>query len=295
MTEKNRARIMLISSMVIFGTIGIFREYIPLPSSVIALARSVIGVITLLFPVFIGKARLSFADIRSNFSLLFISGALMGFNWILLFEAYRFTTVATATLCYYMAPIFVTVASPFFLRERLSLKKGICILVALIGMIPVSGILAPSGTALDNVRGILFGLCAAVFYACVVLINKKIKGISAYDRTVTQLAVAGVVLLPYAALTEDITSLSVTSTGVILLLIVGLIHTGIAYAMYFGSMGALPAQTIALFSYIDPIVAILLSAIVLGEGLDVMTVLGAVLILGSTLVSEISLKNRAGK
>ncbi len=292
MTEKNRARLMLISSMVIFGTIGIFREYIPLPSSVIALARSFIGVLTLMLPVFIGKVRLSLADIRRNILPLFISGAVMGFNWILLFEAYRFTTVATATLCYYMAPIFVTVASPLLLSERISLKKGLCILVALIGMIPVSGVLAPSGVAAYNARGIIFGLLAAVFYATVVLINKKTKGISSYDRTVTQLAVAGAVLLPYVLLTEEVASLSFTVQGTVLLLVVGLIHTGIAYAMYFGSMQPLSAQTLALFSYIDPIVAILLSALILGEGLTPLTALGAVLILGSTLVSEISLKRK---
>ena len=156
------ARAKLILAMTIFGTIGIFVKYIPLPSSVIACTRGFVGVIFLLLVTLISKNKISFKDIKKNLLLLVISGAFIGINWILLFEAYRYTTVATATLCYYMAPIFITIASPFILKEKLTLKKSFCVLVALIGMFFVSGIVGTADLHI-SVPGILCGLGAAFF------------------------------------------------------------------------------------------------------------------------------------
>ena len=82
------------------------------------------------------------------------------------------------------------------------------------------------------------------------------------------------------------------ATTVVLALIVCVLHTGLAYALYFGSMSRLSAQTVALLGYIDPVVAVLLSAVVLGQGLDAMGILGAVLILGATVVSELPIRGR---
>lgn len=122
---RDHAKQFYILAMSIFGTIGIFRRYIPLPSSVLALARGTIGTIFLLFLLLVIKRqRLSAEAISRNFKFLVISGALIGFNWILLFEAYQYTTVATATLCYYMAPVLVIMASPFFFQEKLTPCKA---------------------------------------------------------------------------------------------------------------------------------------------------------------------------
>lgn len=285
------ARTKLILAMTIFGTIGIFVKYIPLPSSVIACVRGFVGVAFLLLMTFIKKTNISFKDIKKNLLLLVISGAFIGINWILLFEAYRYTTVATATLCYYMAPIFVTLASPFILKEKLTLKKGLCVFTALIGMIFVSGIVG-TGSLQINVPGILCGVGAAFFYACVILLNKHIKDISSYDMTMTQLFVAAVVILPYTLLTADISTVTLDAKAIICLFVVGIVHTGFAYMIYFSSIGSLKAQTVAIFSYIDPVIAIILSALLLKEKLGLFGFIGAVLILGSTLLSEINFKKK---
>lgn len=285
------ARTKLILAMTIFGTIGIFVKYIPLPSSVIACVRGFVGVAFLLLMTFIKKTNISFKDIKKNLLLLVISGAFIGINWILLFEAYRYTTVATATLCYYMAPIFVTLASPFILKEKLTLKKGLCVFTALIGMIFISGI-AGTGSLQINVPGILCGVGAAFFYACVILLNKHIKDISSYDMTMTQLFVAAVVILPYTLLTADISTVTLDAKAIICLFVVGIVHTGFAYMIYFSSIGSLKAQTVAIFSYIDPVIAIILSALLLKEKLGLFGFIGAVLILGSTLLSEINFKKK---
>ncbi|MBR6677975.1 MAG: EamA family transporter [Oscillospiraceae bacterium] len=286
-SEENSARAKLALSMFIFGTIGIFRRGIVLPSSIIAMVRAVVGTLFLLGLILAKRQKIDREAVRKNLWLLILSGILLGFNWILLFEAYQYTSVATATLCYYMAPIFIILASPLLLKEKLTLRKSLCVVVALGGMVLVSGFAETGISGIGEMKGVLFGLAAAVFYASVVLLNKGIRDISAYDKTIMQLGIAAVVLLPYTLLTENWSSLSFDTNTVVMLLIMGIVHTGFAYAMYFGTTRVLSAQTLALFSYIDPIVAVLLSALVLKESMSVLSLVGAVAVLGSTIVSEL--------
>lgn len=292
MNGVNKSKLSLILSMFIFGTIGIFRRYIPLPSSILALARGAIGVVFLLIFMVAKKEKLNLREIKDKILLLCISGVLIGFNWILLFEAYNYTTVATATLCYYMAPVFVIIASPFLFKEKLTLKKILCVIVALTGMVLVSGVIETGFSGIGELKGVLLGLGAAVLYASVVLMNKKTAGVPAYTKTVIQLGSAAIVLLPYTLLTENFAELTFEPLTIIMLLVVGVVHTGWSYALYFGSMDNLKAQTVAIFSYIDPVVAIILSAIILKEKMSILGVIGAVLVLGSTLVSELPSKKK---
>lgn len=284
------SKLQLTASMLVFSSIGIFVRYIPMPSSVIAFARGLIGMIFLLLVVLVTKNKLSPENIKKNLLVLVLSGAAIGFNWIFLFEAYNYTTVATATLTYYLAPFFVMLVSPFFLKEKLTLKQFVCLIGALAGMVFVSGIVQNGIPELSEIKGILFGLGAAILYATVIVLNKKLKEISAYEKTIMQLGTAAVVVLPYIFITEDLSSITFTKQSVILLFVAGIIHTGIAYTFYFNSMKDLKAQTVAIFSYIDPAVAILLSAFVLKEEMDIYGIIGAVLILGSAFVSEMNFK-----
>ena len=277
---------MLVISMIIYGTIGLFRRMIPLSSGVIAFSRGIIGSVFLIL-LKSGKGQ------RSSFSLgkwsmigLILSGGLMGFNWILLFEAYNFTSVATATLCYYMQPVIVILASAALLHEKLTIRKGICAIIALMGMVFVSGLPEQGIPEQGELKGILLGLGAAVLYAAVVLMNKSIKGVGTYEKTIVQLLASAVVLIPYLVITENLAALRFTAASLGLLLLMGVIHTGVAYALYFGSLEDLPAQTAALLSYLDPVTAILLSLLLLREPMTAFSALGAVLILGAAVVSE---------
>lgn len=292
MKQAASAKTQMFGAMFLFGTIGIFVRYISLPSSIIACVRGLIGTVFLLLVVALSKQRISGAEIRRNLWILLFSGAAIGFNWILLFEAYRYTTVATATLCYYFAPIFVIVASPFLLKERLSVRKAVCVAVALLGMVFVSGVMQNGLPAADEMTGILAGLGAAVLYASVMLANRFLRDISAYGKTVMQLGTAAVVTIPYILLTEDLSAITITPVQGLLVLFLGIVHTGIAYAVYFNALGSLKMQTAAIFSYIDPVVAILLSALLLKEPMGVWGAAGAVLILGSAFVSELPEKQK---
>ena len=279
--------LMLIASMLIFGTIGVFRRYIPVSSAFLAFSRGILG----------GLCILVFARVKHKnageklpprvLPVLVLSGMLIGINWILLFEAYNHTTVAIATLCYYMQPTIVMLLSPVIFREKLTGRKAVCAAVAILGMVLVSGVIGGSSAGSSSLKGILLGLGAALFYSAVVIINKKIRGVDAYRKTTVQMLSAGMVMVPYLLLTGGFSTEGLTPAAVILLLAVGIVHTGIAYVLYFGSMDGLRVQTVAILSYIDPVSALLFSAFLLREPVTLLNVIGAVMIIGSAVASEL--------
>lgn len=283
-SDRSKATATLVSSMLVFGTIGVFRRFIPVSSAFLAFFRGMTGGLFLLvFTAFSGKGKGERIS-RKSLALLIVSGALIGFNWMLLFEAYNYTTVAVATLCYYMQPTIVMLLSPLLFKESLTIRKTVCAVVALVGMALVSGVFETSGNT--DIRGVAFGLGAAVLYATVVMMNKKTTGVNAYRKTTIQLLSAGAVMVPYLLFTDGYGGLEFSVSTVVLLLVVGVIHTGIAYVMYFGSMEALNVQTVAILSYLDPVLATLFSAFLLKEPLSLLNLAGAVMIIGSAIISE---------
>ena len=292
MQEKNaKAYIMMITSVLIFGTIGIFRKYIPLSSEMLAFSRGLLGSIFLLIFIAVTRRRPKRLGGRKLLWLA-VTGAIIGLNWMLLFEAYRYTTVATATMCYYMQPTIVILLSPVFFKEKLTAKKLICAAAAVVGMLFVSGMAEEAQLGAQDIKGILCGLGAAALYAAVIIMNKKVQMDDSYQKTMVQLAGAALVLVP-RVITAGIGEIAaMDATAVVLVLVVGIVHTGIAYVLYFGSMQSLKAQSVAVLSYIDPVFALILSAAVLHESLSPLGLAGAVLIIGSALVSEIDFNKR---
>ena len=285
--NDRRSVLKMVSSLLIFGTIGIFRRYIPFSSGFLACARGFLGGLFIL--AFLRVARRDSGEKLPPRALpaLIISGAMIGVNWMLLFEAYNHTTVAVATLCYYMQPTIVMLLSPVFFRERLTGKKAACAAVAIVGMVLVSGIVGDSGAGRGDFQGVLLGLGAAVFYSAVVIMNSRLRGIDAYRKTMIQMLSAGAVMIPYLLVSGTGSAEGLTFTSVALLAVVGIVHTGIAYVLYFGSMDGLRVQSVALLSYIDPVSALLFSALLLREPLSPLSILGAVMILASAIVSEL--------
>lgn len=287
--KKNQTSAILtyIGSALVFGTIGIFRRYIPVSSAFLAFTRGILGGLFVLAYTKIRKKG-SVSDIpRQKLLWLIISGAVMGINWMLLFEAYNHTTVAVATLCYYMQPTILILLSPILFKERLTAKKAVCAAVAVIGMVLVSGVFGSGSSQGNSLYGTLLGLGAACFYAGVIIINKKVEGIDPYPKTMVQLLFAGITMIPYMLITHSFDSFPTDPVTLLLLLVVGLVHTGITYVLYFGSMEHLRTQTVAILGYIDPVSALFFSAILLKEPLSMYNIIGAVLIIGSALISEI--------
>lgn len=293
MNRQNRnSYLQFITSMLIFGTIGIFRKYIPLSSGMLAFTRGVLGCVFLLLFMRIKNDRKIELPDRRNRILLAVTGALIGLNWIFLFESYRYTSVTVATMCYYMQPTIVILLSPLVFKEKLTIKKLCCAVTAIIGMFFVSGMMDGNGIGAADTTGILCGLAAAALYASVIILNKKIQVDDAYLKTMVQLGAAALVLVPYLLAAEDFGAISLHLQSVIMVLIVGIVHTGIAYVLYFGSMRDLQAQSIAVLSYIDPVFALFLSALLLHETLSIFGIIGAILIIGSALISELTGENK---
>lgn len=280
----NKQKLLFALAMLIFGSIGLFVRTLPFTSSQIALARGLIGSAFLFVSSFIFKKGLSYKRIRNNLKVLLPLGIMLGFNWILLFQAYRYTSIANATVSYYCAPVIVMLLTPVLFKEPLTRTNVLCIFAAMAGMVCISG----AGGALDrqNLIGIAYGFGGAVFYAAIVLTNKFLKDISDFESAFTQLFIAALALLPYVLLTDGIPLAGASAGAVLLLILVGVVHTGFSYLLYFASLPRLDSRTIATFSYIDPISAILLSSLFLAEPMTLVQAAGAVLILGATLVNE---------
>lgn len=286
MNRLKSPRLMMIFSMAIFGTLGLFVRNIPVSSGELALYRAILAAVLIAVYLGITKQKIPFANIKKEVPLLLASGVAMGVNWIFLFQAYKYTTVSLATLSYYFAPVIVTVACPFLFKEKLTGKQIICFLMSTAGLVMITGI-GKIGSNADFI-GILWGLGAAFFYAVVILLNKFIKGVEGIHRTFLQFLSAIVILIPYVAVTGGVTLGQLHTVGWINLLIVGLLHTGITYCLYFSALKELPGQKAAILSYIDPLVAVVISVTVLGESMTVWQSVGGLLILGFTLWNEVS-------
>lgn len=278
-------RLMLITSMTIFGTLGVFVRNIPISSGELALYRAVLAALLIAIFLKVTKQKVPFSKIKKEVPLLLISGAVMGINWILLFEAYKYTTVSVATLSYYFAPVIVTILCPVLFKEKLNIKQIICFIMSTFGLVLITGIGDVGGK--NDFIGILFGLSAAVFYASVILLNKFIKNVEGIHRTFLQFLSAIIVLFPYVIITNGVTLGNLNNIGWGNLLIVGIIHTGVTYCLYFSSLKELPGQKAAILSYIDPLVAVVISITILGETMTHQQVIGGIFILGFTLWNEI--------
>ncbi|MGG1347094.1 EamA family transporter [Bacillus subtilis] len=280
-----KSSIQFILSMIIFGTIGLVVRYIDLSSSETAFLSSSIGCLFLTL-VFINKRKsFSWQKIKSCAIFLFLSGIALGGNWIFLYQSYEYTTLTNATLGYYFAPVFVMLLSPIFLKEKLSFKKVICIFVAVSGMMFIVGN-GVSASGRDDLIGIILGLIAAAFYAALMLLNKFIKEMNRLEVTIIQLLVTALILLPYVLITEGLNMLSVSSSSIPFIIFLGIVNTGIGFWLFFSGMEKLKGQSIAVLSYVDPFVAILISGLILQEQFTLLQIIGGVLLLGSTFASE---------
>ena len=291
MKRKLDPRILLVASMTIFGSIGLFVKNIPLPSGEIALWRAVLAAALIGIFLLVTRQKIPFKRIKKELPLLLASGCAMGINWIFLFEAYKYTTVSAATLSYYFTPVIVTLACPLLFKEKMGIKQWICFGMSTVGLVLITG-LGDSSGGTNHFLGILFGLLAAMFYATVILLNKFIKNVEGIHRTFLQFVAAVITLIPYVCFTSGINLKSLDKKGIIFLLIVGIVHTGITYCMYFSSLKELPGQKAAILSYIDPLVAVLVSVFILGEDISVPQIIGGALILGFTLWNELTPQNK---
>ncbi len=278
-----RSRMLL--SLVIFGTIGLVRRHIPLGSVPLALLRAALGCLTLLALMQMKRIPFQREKLEARAPKLLLSGLLLGLDWVFFFESFNHTTVAIATLCYYMAPVFMLAAAPLVFRETLSGRKLVCGAVTVGGMLLVSGVLGSRGE-MGDITGVFYALAGAFFYAGIIILSKTISGLDPYEQTAVQLGTAALFLLLYCLATGQLDFSAMDGTGWGLTLLLGIVHTGLAYGIYFGSLTQVPAQTTALLSYVDPVVAVCISVFLLQEPITHLQLAGVVLVLGGMISGE---------
>lgn len=280
-------KIKLLICMASFGTISLFIKNIPLASSEIALYRAIIAFLVLGVYIFVTKGFSGVSHSKGHMMKIFLSGVAMGFNWILLFEAYNYTSVALSTLCYYFAPVIVVVMSSILFKERLSLKQIICFIGSTAGLVLIIGV---SSGGSNDLMGVMYGLGAAILYATVLLLNKSTGDVDSITRTLVQFVSAIVVIIPYVGVTNGFHLNEIGANGLINLIILGAFHTGILYVMLFSSVSRLRGQEVAILSYVDPLVAVLVSIVILNETVTIAQLLGGSAILFFTLLNELPSK-----
>lgn len=284
----------VIISMLIWGSLGLFVSAIPYTAPVIACLRAVIGFLILLGANFIAKEQTSAKDFIAALPIMLFVGAIMGLNWAALFAAYKFCGVSVATLCYYMAPVITIILCTVLLKETLTRRKIAGIAIAVIGMVLVNGAGGAAGGT-NPILGIGLALGAAVIYASVVTINKaskRINSVTPMQSTTVELLGAAISSGLYAFLSGSIEWINPGLKGGLAMLLLGVIHTGLAYIFYFGSIPKLPGHTLAVLSYFDPVSALFFSAIFLSERMSTVQWVGALLVLGGAAVSQLQKRSK---
>lgn len=277
----------VVIAMFIWGSLGIFVKSIDMPSIEVVFLRSIIACVCIFIYQLIKnkgkdmKPQLS----KKNGILLIILGVLLSFNWLFLFQAYKYTTITNATISYYLAPVFILLFSPIVLKEKITFKKIISIIIAMLGLILIISNQAQGEVGnYNHYIGITYGVIAAISYACIVFINKKISNVSSFDRTFYQIFVATLILIPIVLVRQKI---FIPNLKVLLIiLILGVVHTGLTYVLYFSSFEFISAQKLSLLSFIDPVSAVIFGTLFLGESLSVFHVIGGIMILACTLLPQ---------
>lgn len=290
--KKERLKLTLISAT--FGTVGLFTHFIPLSSAAIVFYRALLGGAFIVVMMKFSGIDIDIKSMRDNLIVLIFTGFFMALNWVLQFEAFKVSSVAIGTVCYNMMPIFLLIIASYMFNEKITLKSRICILIATIGVILVSNVVNV-GFKSNEVLGCVYGILGAIFYALIVTFNRKLNQIETHDKVIFQFMFSAFVMFFYVLFIEKNSlmfdknlSYNAKVLGAICMIVLSFFHTGFCYVHYFNAVSRLKAETVAILTYIDPVVALFLSYFVLKENMTALQFLGAVMILGSTLFNELS-------
>lgn len=280
----NRGTLKYLISVFIFGTIGCFLHYVNVDNSFVVLCMDLLGALFIALVLIFKREKIDYIGIKNNLLLLIISGIAVGLNWIFLFSGYRYL-VSLTSLCNYTAPIIVLIISVIFLKERINSIQIYCIITAFIGIILISGILSSNK---GDYHAVLFGLLAAMCFVVIVLVNKRIKNVKPLEKTAFQLFISALTVLPMVLINHSIPT-SIDTRSIIIIIILGLVHMGLAYSLYFDSIYDIPASKIAVLGYVEPVTAVISGVLILKENLNLAVILGALLIICSSIISELSI------
>ena len=280
---RSVATLKYLFALTLYGTIGLFLHFISYSSEFVVLCRGSIGTLFILLVLLTRKDKIDFQSIRNNLKTLMISGFALGFNWVFLFAGYRHG-IAITSLCNYLAPLIVVVIMATVYKQKINSRQLGCIALAFVGMLLLTGIFESNNDS--DIRCVIYGLLAAFGFVIMVLCNKKLNNIKDLEKTLMQLFFSVLIVLPYVIFNDGFPK-QFDMQSTILVIILGVLHTGVAYICYFAAIHALDAQTIAVLGYLEPALNFFIGAFILKENITIYGVIGAIMILLASIGNEI--------
>ena len=280
---KNRPIVKYLSSLVLFGSNGIVASLIALSSMQIVFLRTMLGGLLLVALFLLCGGKFTFYKHKKHFFYLLLSGVATGASWMFLYEAYVQIGVGVASLLYYCGPVIVMALSPLLFGERLTQAKVFGFLIVILGVVFINT--NSHGTG-GNAFGFFYGVMSAVMYAAMVIFNKKAKSIVGLENSALQIVISFLTVAVFLGVKQGYT-MQIEPSSLLPIAILGFVNTGFGCYFYFSAIGRLRALTLSICGYLEPLSAVLMSAVFLGEALSFLQIVGAVLIIGGALLGEI--------
>lgn len=278
-----RAFIKYLSALLLFGLNGIVASHIALNSYEIVFLRTLIGSVLLLFLFLLSKGRFHIKEYKKDTLFITLSGIAMGTSWMFLYEAYQQIGVSLSSLLYYCGPVIVMILSPLIFKEKLTIPKIVGFAIVLIGILLVNGNAADGNI---NTWGLFCAAMSAVTYYFMVTLNKQAKNITGMENSVIQLIVSFLTVGIFMLIKQGII-IHVPANAWFWVLVLGIVNTGIGCYLYFSPLSKLPVQTVAVCGYLEPLSAVVFAAILLGEKMTLIQVVGAACIIGGAMIGEL--------
>ncbi len=276
--------LMVLIPAMLWGSIAVFIDGIPISSTQVAFYRTVLGSLSLIMIYLFSKNKMDIKAVKKNILKLVLAGGCIGANWIALFEGYRLASVSVVTVVYYLSPIIVMAVSPYLFKEKLTFEKVLGMSTAFLGLIAVS---FSAGVGEVSVSGIISAFIGAILYAIACILNKTINGISGFNVAMIELVMGAVLVFIYTFMINGETLNYPGDRYMINLIIIGVVHTGVAYGVYMSAIQKVSMQTIAILSFAEPIFAIIFSAVILKEVMTFWQIIGAVCVIGGAMFAEL--------
>lgn len=276
------AHLKYLLALLLFGSNGIVASYIFLSSYEIVWFRTLIGSLFLILVFVFSGQSFRIGENKRELGYLIVSGAAMGASWMFLYEAYARIGVGPATLAYYCGPVIVMALTPLLFHEAVSGAKLLGFLSVAAGMILVNRQELLQG---EFSWGLLCGILSAVTYAIMVIFNKKATGITGLANSVCQLSVSFLAVSLFLLIKQGM-AVTIPSRSIFPVLLLGIVNTGVGCYLYFSSIPRLPAQTVAIWGYLEPVSALIFSAVWLNERFSFLQFVGTALILGGAAFGE---------
>jgi drug/metabolite transporter (DMT)-like permease len=209
-------------------------------------------------------------------------GALLAIHWISYFKSIQLSTVAIGLLTFSTFPVFVTFLEPCFLRNKIELKDIIISLITFLGV----ALVIPKFQFNNNMtQGALWGIFSGFTFAILSILNKKnTKEYSGLLITFYETAVSTVLLIPFMLVSKPIFN----SKDILLLIVLGVVFTGISHSLFVSGMSTVKAQTASIISTLEPVYGIISTAILFGEIPTPKVIVGGLIILGTSIYSSIN-------